>query len=33
MLGGNAVRFYGFDEANIAEVAQRVGPPVANFAA
>ena len=33
MLGGNAVAFYDLDAAGLAEVASRVGPPKARFAA
>ena len=33
MLGGNALAFYDLDAASLAEVARRVGPPKADFAA
>ena len=33
MLGGNALAFYDLDAAGLAEVARRVGPPKADFAA
>ena len=33
MLGGNAVAFYNLDAAGLMEVASRVGPPKAGFAA
>ena len=32
MLGGNALAFYGFEEAGITEIANRVGPKRSDFA-
>ena len=32
MLGGNALAFYGFEEAGLTEIANRVGPKRSDFA-
>jgi len=31
MLGENAIRFYGFDRAGLARVAERIGPLRTDF--
>ncbi|MFT5481922.1 MAG: putative TIM-barrel fold metal-dependent hydrolase [Halieaceae bacterium] len=31
ILGGNALEWYGLDEACLSEIAQRIGPPISSF--